>query len=108
MHVGDLDGGATAQSRSWTAIVTVRVEDPANVPVSAATVTGTFSAGGKGIGTCTTGSSGTCTVTRPRLRSGSVAFTVTGVTHATRTYDSAGNHDPDGDSDGTSVTVFRP
>jgi hypothetical protein len=30
------------------------------------------------------------------------------VTHATRTYDSAGNHDPDGDSDGTSMTVFRP
>jgi hypothetical protein len=108
MQVGDLDGGATLQSRTWTAIVTVLVEDPAQAPVSAATVTGTFSTGGKGTGTCTTGSNGTCTVTKGRLRSGSVAFTVTGVTHATRTYDSAGNRDPDGDSDGTSVTVFRP
>jgi hypothetical protein len=108
MHVGDLDGGATVQSRTWTAIVTVRVEDPALAAVPAATVTGAFSAGGKGTGTCTTGSNGTCTITKSRLRSGSIVFTVTGVTHATRTYDSAGNHDPDGDSDGTSVTVFRP
>ena len=108
MQVGDLDGGATVQTRTWTAIVSVLVEDPSQVPVSSATVTGTFSAGAKGTGTCTTGSSGTCTVTKPRLRSGSVAFSVTGVTHATRTYDSAGNHDPDGDSDGTSVTVFKP
>ena len=108
MQVGDLDGAGTLQGRTWTAIVTVLIEDPAHVPVSAATVSGTFSAGAKGSGTCTTGSNGTCTITKSRLRSGSVAFTVTNVTNATRTYDSAGNHDPDGDSNGTSVTVFRP
>ena len=108
MHVGNLDGGATVQSRTWTAIVAVVIEDQAHVPVSAATVTGTFSAGGKGTGTCTTGPNGSCTITKSRLRSGSVAFTVTNVTHATRTYDSAGNHDPEGNSNGTTVTVFRP
>jgi hypothetical protein len=108
MEVGDLDGNATVQGRTWTAIITVLIEDPAHVPVSAATVSGAFSAGAKGTGTCTTGSNGTCTITKSRLRSGSVVFTVTGVTHATRTYDSAGNHDPDGDSNGTSVTVLKP
>lgn len=108
MQVGDLDGGATVQGRTWTAIVTVLIEDPAHAPVSAATVTGTFSAGAKGTGQCITGSNGSCTITKSRLRSGSVAFTVTDVTHATRTYDSVGNHDPDGDSDGTTLTVFRP
>jgi hypothetical protein len=108
MQVGDLDGNATDQGRTWTAIVTVLIEDPAHVSVSAATVSGAFSAGAKGTGTCTTGSNGTCTITKSRLRSGSVAFTVTSVTHATRTYDSAGNHDPDGDSNGTTLTVLTP
>lgn len=43
-----------------------------------------------------------------RKRNGSVTFTVNDVTHATLTYESAGNHDPDSDSDGTSITVSKP
>jgi hypothetical protein len=71
-------------------------------------VSGTFSAGAKGTGTCTTGSNGSCTVTKSRLKSGSVTFKVTGVTHATRTYDASANHDPGADSDGTTLVVSRP
>ena len=108
MHVGDLDGNATLQPRAWTAIVTVLIEDQAHAPVSAATVSGAFSAGAKGTGTCITGSTGSCTITKARLKSGSVTFTVTGVTNATRTYDGSANHDPDGDSNGTTLIVTRP
>jgi len=36
-----------------------------------------------------------------------VVFTVTGIT-ATGSYQSLDNHDPDGDSDGTAITVTRP
>jgi hypothetical protein len=37
-----------------------------------------------------------------------VTFTVVTLTHATLTYASADNHDPDGDSNGSSITVKRP
>jgi len=37
-----------------------------------------------------------------------VTFTVGNVTHATLTYNSAQNHDPDGDSNGTLITLSRP
>ena len=54
--------------------------------------------------TCTTGSSGTCTVTSDNLSRAnvpSVTFTVTNVTHATRTYDATANIE-------TSVVINRP
>jgi hypothetical protein len=38
----------------------------------------------------------------------SVTFTVEGISHVALTYDSAGNTDPDGDSDGTTITVNKP
>jgi hypothetical protein len=38
----------------------------------------------------------------------SVTFAVDGVAHSSLTYDATDNHDPDGDSDGTSITVSKP
>jgi hypothetical protein len=38
----------------------------------------------------------------------SVTFTVSDVSHATHTYQLADNHDPDGDSDGTQIVVYKP
>jgi hypothetical protein len=35
-------------------------------------------------------------------------FTVAGVIHASLTYDPAANADPDGDSDGTAITIKKP
>jgi hypothetical protein len=37
-----------------------------------------------------------------------VTFTVTSVTLAGSTYTPTANHDPDGDSTGTMITVIRP
>jgi len=63
--------------------------------------------------TCTTGDlggNGTCIVLFPSLKRSvtSVSFTVVSVTMSGRTYDSTLNHDPDGDSNGTTIKVKRP
>jgi hypothetical protein len=106
MHVGDLDGDRSSQGRTWTAIVTVVVHDGLHGPVSAATVSGAFSAGGKGAGSCVTGSAGSCTIVKSRLRSPSVTFTVGNVTRSGLTYASASNHDGDTGSQGSNGTTI--
>jgi hypothetical protein len=56
----------------------------------------------------TTGSDGTVTFSTGNMASGdSVTFKVTDVTHDTLTYDSTANHDPDGDSDGTTIILSK-
>ena len=110
MHVGDLDGSGryTFGTFRWVADVTITVHDSSENPVANATVSGSWSTGGTS--SCTTNSSGTCTVTSGTLtrRDASTTFTVSNVTHASLTYQPADNHDPDGDSNGTSITVNRP
>ncbi len=108
MHLGDLARASTNQGSTWTAIVTVTVHDSGHNPVANATVSSGWSNGGTG--SCTTNGSGQCTVSQSTIprKTGSVTFTVTNVTHATLTYRSAANHDPDGDSNGTRITVNKP
>jgi hypothetical protein len=108
VHVGNLDGNRTSQGRTWTAIVTVLVHDALHGPVPGVTVTGTFSSGANGSRTCTTGSTGSCTIVKNKLRSGSVTFTVGNATGSGLTYASAANHDIDGGTNGTTITVARP
>jgi VCBS repeat-containing protein len=110
MHVGDLDRQSTSQGTRWTALVTITVHNSSHAAVANATVTGNWSNGASGSSSCTTNASGQCTVTKSgifQFRS-SVTFTVSTVTYATMTYASAGNHDPDGDSNGTTIIVPRP
>ena len=106
-HVGDLDGRSTIQGSSWTATVTVTVHASDHTPVASATVTGSWTGGATS--SCTSNASGVCVVTRAAIPGGtrSVAFTVTGIAHASMTYKAAANHDPDGDSNGTSIVVNR-
>ena len=57
-----------------------------------------------------TAASGTCSLTKTNIK-GNVAvvsFTVDTVGHASNTYDAGANHDPDGDSNGTTVSVPKP
>jgi hypothetical protein len=77
--------------------------------LSNATVSGTWSGGTSGPASCITNSSGQCQVNTGDMKKNkkTVTFTVNNVTHATYTYNAAANHDPDGDSDGTSITVRR-
>jgi hypothetical protein len=107
-HVGDLDGTRTVTSRNWRADVTITVLDDLGAPVAGATVTGSWSRGGKGTQKCATDAAGRCGVYRTlsNLLSRTV-WTVGGVSHATLVYDPTANTDPDGDSDGTRITVTR-
>jgi PKD repeat protein len=108
MHVGDLDIVGASQQTAWTAFATITVHDSAYGPLAGATVSGSWSNGLAG--SCTTNASGQCTLSNAAIpkKIGSITFTVVDVTHVTATYQSAWNHDPDGDSDGTSVRVSKP
>ena len=109
MHVGDLDGAKSSQSRNaWKATVTVSVHDSAEVLVSNATVSGSWSNGGTA--SCVTGTSGSCSVTKSKISNAtaSVTFTVTGVSHGSLAYVAGSNHDTDADSTGTAITVTKP
>jgi PKD repeat protein len=107
-HVGDLDGARSNQFNTWTAVVTITVHDSSHRLVANATVSGSWSGSG-GTNSCTTNGSGQCTVSKSKIPkwNASVTFTVLNVTHATLTYASTNNHDPDGDSNGSSITVSR-
>ncbi len=107
-HVGDLDGtSAPLGSRgNWTATITVEVHDADEVPLSGVTVEGIRD--GRRPMSCVTGSTGTCDIEINRLRSNasSVSFEITDV--SADGYDAGANHDPDGDSDGTTIVVSAP
>jgi hypothetical protein len=108
MHVGDLDGSsAWVTTTRWRARANIRVDDASHAAVEGATITGTWT-GGKTV-SCTTGTNGRCTVAnRYRKARAAATFTVTSIVKNGITYTSASNHDPDGDSTGTAITIARP
>ena len=107
-HVSDLDGlGRRLFLGFWEARITIRIADTLNRPVGSARVSGLFN-DGTSLFQCTTAASGSCTVSGYQLNLSCLTFTVTGVTHATLKYQPALNSDPDGDSNGTQITVCRP
>jgi serine protease AprX len=111
--VGDLDGSASNQGTKWRATVAVTIHDnasPDHQPASGAIVTGSWSGGFTGTFSGTTGSNGQCTFTSGQISKSAsqVTFTITSVQHASLSYIDTQNHDPDGDSNGTSITVNKP
>ena len=108
MHVGDLDGSsAWVTSTRWRARARIKVDDASHATVAGATITGTWT-GGKTV-SCTTGTNGRCTVAnRYRKARAAATFTVTSIAKNGITYTPASNHDPDGDSTGTAITIARP
>jgi hypothetical protein len=109
VHIGDLDGSATRQGSTWTASVWVTAHDEAHRVLGGASVSGNWTGGATGTGSCTTDVTGKCNVTKGAIRNkfGKETFTISNVTQGTLTYASGFNHDPDGDSNGTAITVAR-
>ncbi len=110
MHVGDLDGSKKLKGKSgrWEVSVTVTIHDVNHEPVPGATVNGEWSVPELGAVSGTTNSDGTVTFKTGRMSGGSsVTFTVINVSHDELTYDGGANHDPDGDSLGTFITVNK-
>jgi PKD repeat protein len=107
IHVGDVDGASTTQQNLWTATVTITVHNSVHAAVAGATVTGVWSDSVGG--SCTTNAGGQCAVIRSGIprKTTSVGFSITNVTRATLVYQPTDNHDPEGDSNGSVITVIR-
>jgi hypothetical protein len=104
MHVGDLDGTSTQGGKgSSIATVTVVVHDRDHRRVTAAYVVGRWSSGESG--GCTTDGAGQCTLSTAIKGTGGT-FTIRTVEHVAYAYQGP-NHDPDGDSDGTTITLKK-
>jgi hypothetical protein len=114
LHIADLDGVSAVQNRkTWQASATVLVVDASGAPIPDATVTiSSWSNDGYlwDIEPCLTDTSGLCSLSYGRIGNdaASLTFTVDDVAHATHTYQPVDNTDPDGDSDGTTITVSKP
>ena len=109
VHVGDLDGKRKLKASSWIAKAVVIVHDRSHKKIPNATVTGAWSDGVSGTGTCKTNSTGKCTIKLTNLSFSipSVRFTVTNIKFSSSTYISSNNHDPESDSDGTTIFVTQ-
>ena len=111
VHVGDLDGKSDPGRRDrWNATVIITVHDAGHNPVAGATVTGYWNGGVKGSSSGVTDANGQFSVTKSNIKGNilSVAFTISNVELATYIYETSENHDPDGDSNGTTITVSKP
>ena len=108
MHSGDLDGFVLGAG-PWNAKVDVLVHSASEGPVSGVFVAFAYSGAVTGETSCVTTASGMCNVLSNQVPgSGSVTFTITNMTKGGFTYTAGANHDPDGDSTGTTITVTKP
>lgn len=104
-HVADLVASTKEIGKRVRVSVEVHVHDSAHNPIAGATVSGQWT-GDIGSASCVTGRTGSCAAqTGPLAPPGKVTFTVTGIADAGEPYKPILNHDLDGDSDGTSITV---
>jgi len=109
VHAGDLDGSTKVAGGTWTARVTITVHSASEAALSGALVSGTWSGGVSGSGSCLTSSSGRCTISLSSLPTSvsSATFTITDISYSGLAYQPFANHDPDGDSDGTVIVVTK-
>jgi hypothetical protein len=109
MHMGDLFPYASNEGSTWSGYVIVGVHDSNHNPIEGVTVYGSWTGGGLAVDECVTDYAGECLMLSTLLPTSvaSVTFTVTDVAGALA-YNAGDNHDADGDSDGTSITIDQP
>jgi hypothetical protein len=111
LHIGDLDGNSSwlYRQRLWGATATIVVHDENHDPVGGVTVSGNWNVGFSPTNQCVSSSDGSCTVFSGYIWSyrSNATFTMNNAA-GSLTYVPANNHDPDGDSNGTSIVVTRP
>jgi predicted extracellular nuclease len=107
--IADLDGVGAQIVGRWLAVAIIYVHDEDGRPIEGATVHGTWFGDSVTPVSCITGSSGRCSVsTTAYRRTGQVTFQVDDVIHPGAPYEPGANQDPDGDSDGTTLTITQP
>ena len=109
VHVGDIDGTTALIDSNWRAIVVISVHDKNHAPVANARINGNWSNGFVGTGSCITDAAGSCRIESGNAlkNSTTITFTISGISHSSLPYLSANNHDPDGDSNGTTITIQK-
>ena len=107
LRVADLDATKSKKGSKWVAIITIKVVGSSGATVSGVKVTGTWSGAKTGTTTCTTPTTGTCQVVASNMSGASVTFNTTSLAKTGYTYNASANSDPEGDSDGTSITVLK-
>ena len=111
LHVGNLTGSKAQGVDSWSATVQITVHDSRHNPVNGVTVRGLWNGTSPEVQCVTSdaGGSGTCAVVLSGIpnTTGMISFGVTGMTLAGSVYKPAGNHDPDGSSNGYSIFLKR-
>lgn len=114
MHIGDIDAATqTRKGNYWRVNFTVRAENADHQAIANATVKMIMSRQSNGGASnttmsCVTSTSGTCSVTTGWDKQlSSVTLNITDITYPTMTYDATMNHDPDGSSNGTTMSVSR-
>jgi dipeptidyl aminopeptidase/acylaminoacyl peptidase len=106
MHVGDIDAATVTQQNTWSATATITMHDEGHRPLVDTLVSASWD-GGSSV-SCTTGAAGSCVLTRSKIpRKASVNLTVLGASNSNFFYAPAGNHDPDGGSTGTTISISR-
>ncbi len=111
LHVSDLDGSGARMSWWWVwrATVDIYIEDNLGEPVSAADVDIDWSDGS--VDSCITNSNGMCRIIGYQWGwYNSISLEVVNVYHPDLEYNPADNDDPDpnDNSNGTRITVYRP
>jgi hypothetical protein len=94
------------KSAQWEVWVTVTIHDENHDPVSDATVSAQWSGSISAAVFGKTLYDGTVTFATGKMRGGeAVNLAVADVMHDTFVYDVSTNHDPDGESDGTNISI---
>jgi hypothetical protein len=111
MHVGDIDVvniQTSGGSANWRATVSVSVHDSNHNPVSSVNVQYKWTYGSNtATGSCTTNAAGTCQAISANNSANPKLFEVTNLT-GSMSYTPVDNHDPDGDSNGTLISIAKP
>jgi hypothetical protein len=110
LHVGDLDGSSSGEGFRWDSVVTITVHDEGETAVSGTTISGTWTYGSRTkSSSCMTNASGQCNISfiGIPLFLPSTTFVVDTLS-GSLTYHAPDNHDPDADSDGTTIVVTYP
>jgi subtilisin family serine protease len=113
VHVGDLDGSRSSFfGRWWAASVTVTVHNASHQPLAGVVVSASWSGAAVASVQGTTDANGRVTFVRSNLSTSSgagasITLSVTNLSRAGYSYAPGSNHDPESDSNGTSITVFR-
>lgn len=110
VHVGDINGVGVVFGKNWRVIVTITAHDQNHNPVANTRIDGSWSNGFTGTGSCVTDATGSCSIEIRKVPSGSnaVTFTVQSISHSSLPYVPTSNHDPDGDSNGRTITILKP